>query len=93
MAEEFRHDRAASQFEVTIDGTSAGVAGYLLDDAVAEFDHTEVSPAFGGRGVAGRLVQYAMDEVRAAGEWKVRATCPYVQRWLGEHPEYADLLV
>ncbi len=93
MAEEFRHDRALGQFEVTIDGTSAGVTVYLLDGGVADFDHTEVSPAFGGRGVAGRLVQYAMDEVRAAGEWKVRATCPYVQRWFGQHPDYADLLI
>lgn len=93
MAEVFGHDRDASQFEVTIDGTPVGVGDYRLDAGVADFDHTEVSPAFGGRGVAGRLVKYAMDEVRAAGEWKVRATCSYVVRWFGQHPEYADLLV
>jgi len=51
-----------------------------------------VSPAFGGRGVAGRLVKYAMDDVRAAGEWKVLASCPYVLHWFGRHAEYADLL-
>lgn len=92
MAEEFRHDREAGAYTVTIDGTPAGVAGYGLDDGVVDFDHTEVSPDFGGRGVAGRLVQYAMDDVRAAGEWKVRASCPYVVQWFGQHPEYADLL-
>ena len=37
-------------------------------------------------------MQYAMDDVRAAGEWKVRASCPYVVHWFGQHPEYADLL-
>ena len=93
MAEEFRHNRGASQFEVTIDGAPAGETHYRLADGVAYFDHTEVPPAFGGRGVAGRLVQYAMDEIRSAGEWKVRATCSYVVRWFGQHPEYADLLV
>jgi predicted GNAT family acetyltransferase len=92
MAEVFRHDREASTYQVTIDGTPAGVAGYGVSDGVADFDHTEVSPAFGGRGVAGRLVQYAMDDVRAAGQWKVRASCPYVVHWFGQHPEYADLL-
>jgi len=92
MTEEFRHDRDASAYEVTIDGTPAGVAGYQLAEGVADFDHTEVLPAFGGRGVAGRLVQFAMDDVRAEGEWKVRATCSYVVRWFGQHPEYADLL-
>lgn len=91
MAEEFRHDRDAGQFEVTIDGTPAGVAHYRLSGGVADFDHTEVPPPFGGRGVAGRLVQYAMDEVRAAGEWKVRASCSYVVWWLIHHPDYADL--
>lgn len=91
MAEEFRHDRDASQFEVTLDGTPAGVAHYRLSAGVADFDHTVVSPAFGGSGVAGRLVSYAMDEVRAAGEWTVRASCSYVVWWLAHHPEYADL--
>lgn len=92
MAEEFRHDRQASTYGVTIDGVPAGVAGYRLSEGVADFDHTVVLPAFGGRGVAGRLVQYAMDDVRAAGEWKVRASCSYVAHWFGKHPECADLL-
>ena len=93
MTEEFSHDQDDSQFEIAIDGTLAGVAHYMLSGGVADFDHTEVPPAFGGRGIAGRLVQYAMDEIRSAGEWKVRATCSYVARWFGQHPEYADLLV
>jgi predicted GNAT family acetyltransferase len=92
MAEEFRHDREAGRYEVTIDGTAAGVASYRLADGVADFNHTEVVPAFGGRGLAGRLVQFAMDHIRSAGDWKVRASCPYVVHWFGQHPEYADLL-
>jgi predicted GNAT family acetyltransferase len=92
MAEEFTHNRAAGQFEVAIDGAFAGEAHYVLSDGVATFDHTVVLPEFGGRGVAGRLVQHAMDEVRAAGEWKVRPVCPYVVRWFAQNPEYSDLL-
>ena len=92
MPEEFRHDRDASQFEVSVDGTMCGVAHYQLSGGVADFDHTEVPPAFGGRGIAGRLVQYAMDEIRAAGEWKVRPACSYVVRWFAQHPDYSDLL-
>ena len=33
-----------------------------------------------------------MDDIRAAGEWKVRASCSYVVRWFGQHPEYGELL-
>jgi predicted GNAT family acetyltransferase len=92
MAEEFSHNQAANQFEVTIDGRLAGEAHYALSGHVAAFDHTKVPEEFGGRGVAGRLVQHAMDEVRAAGEWKVVPSCPYVAHWFDSHPDYADLL-
>lgn len=92
MVEEFSHDQKARQFEVTIDGTPAGVAHYRLNGGVADFDHTEVPSAFGRQGVAGRLVQHAMDDIRAAGEWKVRPSCSYVVRWFAQHPDYADLL-
>ncbi len=92
MAEELSHDRGTARFVATIDDRFAGEAHYTLSGDVAAFDHTEVPPEFGGRGVAGRLVRYAMDEVRAAGEWKVRPTCPYVIHWFRQHPEYNDLL-
>lgn len=90
--EEFSHNQAASRFEVTVDGRFAGEAHYVLADGVATFDHTEVREEFGGRGIAGRLVRYALDDVRAAGEWKIVPVCPYVTRWLRAHPEYGDLL-
>lgn len=92
MAEEFSHNRGAHQFEVAIDGRFVGEAHYTVMDGIAAFDHTAVRPEFGGQGVAGRLVRYAMDEVRAAGEWKVRPVCSYVVWWFDKHPEDADLL-
>lgn len=90
--EEFGHNPVASRFEVHIDGQFAGEAHYRLDGDLATFDHTVVLPEYGGRGVAGRLVRHAMDEVRAAGRWKVRAECPYVAGWFSKHPDEADLL-
>lgn len=89
---EFTHNQAASRYEARQDGELAGEAHYVLDGSVADFDHTLVPPEFEGQGIAGRLVQFAMDDVRAAGEWTVRATCPYVARWLDRHPDYADLV-
>lgn len=92
MAEEFSHNESDHRYEVSIDGEFAGEARYTLRGNVAEFDHTNVAEQFGGRGVAGRLVRFAMDDVRAQGEWKVRPACSYVIGWFGKHPEYADLL-
>lgn len=91
--EEFRHNVADQRFEVWIDGELIGEASYWLHGEVADFDHTFVEPDRRHTGVAARLVQYAFDEVRAAGRWRIRPLCPYVASWVRRHPEYGDLLV
>lgn len=79
------------RFEVrTRDGTMIGRADYERMGPVLAFTHTEVDPAYEGRGVAGRLVGDALDQVRASGR-RIVAYCPYVRAWLRRHPGYADL--
>ncbi len=90
---EFRHDADQRCYQAFEDGALVGEVHYRLSDAVADFDHTSVPPEHEGKGIAGRLVQFALDDVRAAGAWRVQATCPYVLRWLERHPDYADLVV
>jgi len=85
------HNAAASQYEAWKDGELAGEAHYTLNGDEATFDHTLVPHKFEGRGVASDLARYALDDIRAKGEWHVRATCWYVDGWLRRHPEYADL--
>ncbi len=89
---EFRHNPALSRYEAWSDGELAGEAHYRLHLGVAEFDHTGVPEQFAGFGVAGQLVQYAMDDARAQS-LRVTANCPYVVRWLERHPDYLDLVV
>lgn len=90
--EEFRHNARDERFELWINGELVGEADYTVIGQVAEFDHTEVDPALNGQGLASRLVTYAMDTVRAEGQWKVRPVCSYVAIWFRRHPDYADLL-
>jgi predicted GNAT family acetyltransferase len=45
----------------------------------------------GGKGVGSKLVQGALDQVRAAG-LQVIPECPFVKAWIEKHPEYADLV-
>jgi predicted GNAT family acetyltransferase len=56
------------------------------------FVHTEVKPEFKGRGLADRLARWALDDVRARGDEKVIARCPFIAGFIGRHPEYGDLL-
>ena len=60
------HDVAARQYEVYVDDRRAGLAGYRDEGGRRVLTHTEVDPEYGGRGLAGRLGQRALDPSRAA---------------------------
>ena len=79
------------RFEIRADGEIAGFIGYSLRDSQIEFLHTETDGRFRGQGVAARLVQSSLDSVRER-HLAVLPYCPFVNRWIAEHPEYADLV-
>ncbi len=81
-----------SCYEVRVNGEFAGVCEYQLTDDVMAFTHTEIDPAFEGRGVGSQLVRQVLDDVRATGERRVLPVCPFVKRWIQRHPDYQDLL-
>jgi len=93
VSETIQHNERKSRFEIFVDDELAGIAHYDLSNGVATFDHTEVLPKFGGRGLASTLIEGAFDRVRAAGQWRVRTTCPFATAFARKHPEYADILV
>ena len=90
MNEKVKDNTAQHRFELVVEGHLAA-AYYKRSGDVITFDHTEVPPELGGKGVGSRLVQGALDQVRAEG-LKVIAECPFVKAWIGKHPAYADLL-
>lgn len=79
------------QYELHLDGVRVSVASYYERDEVTVIPHTETLPAYGGRGLAGRLVGFALDELRSRGR-KVGPACPFVAGFIAKHPEYQDLL-
>jgi len=70
-----------SRYEITADG----------ELAVIDLQHTQTDDRFRGHGVGGHLVQGTLDSVRER-HLAVIPTCPFVRRWLGEHPDYLDLV-
>lgn len=85
------HDESANRYTATLDGVPVGMINYSERPGSVVFLHTETDPAYQGRGFAGRLTAYALDDVRERG-LSVVPQCSYTQRFLAEHPEYADLL-
>lgn len=85
------YNDAETRYEARIDGELAGFADTRRRGDAIEIPHTEVDPAFGGKGVGGALVKGALDAIRADGDTVV-PTCPFVASWIDKHPDYADLL-
>jgi uncharacterized protein len=84
------HNEASSRYELTEDGATA-FASYRRRGDIFIFDHTVTPPELRGRGIAGRVVKAALDDVRARG-MKIVPACSYVADYVTRHPEVGDLI-
>jgi predicted GNAT family acetyltransferase len=80
-----------SRYDLYIDGVRVGFMDYAVRGDTFTALHTEIYPAYGGRGLASRLVTEVLDNVRDTG-MALRPLCPFVRRFLETHPEYDDLV-
>lgn len=93
------HDPGRRRYTISIDEAPAGFAAYRVPSSgpsdgegeTLDFHHTEIDPAFGGRGLGSALVAEAVADVRARGG-RIVPTCPFVAAWFRKHPEAADAL-
>jgi predicted GNAT family acetyltransferase len=76
----------ASRFELTLDGSQAGFLTYQLRPGAIALLHTEVDPAFEGRGLGTALIRGALDSARQRG-LTVVPVCPFVKAHLTKHPD------
>lgn len=86
-----RHLPDEKRFEITTDVGEA-ILGY--DDSqrgVMDLQHTVVPEEAQGRGIGGQLVEAAVRHARDKG-MRIVPTCPFVQHWLQENPEYGELV-
>ena len=82
----------AQRYEAYLEGELAGVLEYVVKRARIALVHTEVAPAFEGRGIGAALARFALDDARSRG-LRVIASCPYVRSYLTRHPEDHDIVV
>lgn len=79
------------RYEAKIDGELAGFADTRERGDSVVIPHTEVDPAFGGKGVGGALVKGALDAIKADGKTVV-PSCPFVKSWIEKHEDYQDMV-
>lgn len=90
MTEELRLDPARQSYELKVDGGIA-VAHYESRGDALVLTHTVVPERLQGKGIASKLIKFALDDIRRRG-LKLVAQCPFVARYIERHPEERDLL-
>jgi predicted GNAT family acetyltransferase len=81
---------ADRRFEVRL-GSDVAFAEYRLVEGGIILPHTEVPPAFEGKGVGSRLARYAMAYARERS-LKIIPLCPFMAGYMQKHPETHDLV-
>ena len=87
-----RDNPAEHRYEIHDGDQLAGFSEYKLTGPRIAFLHTEVDPAFEGRGLGRRLVTEELDDARRR-DLAVLPFCPYVRKVIAGAPEeYLDLV-
>jgi uncharacterized protein len=85
------HDGARRRFRARLEEGEAFLSYERPRPGVLDLQHTIVPAAAQGRGVGDSLVRAAVGHARESGS-RIIPTCPFVEHWLSEHPEEADLV-
>lgn len=85
-----RNNESESQYEIFLDGLKVGQLEYSVTGGTVTTPHTEIDPAYGGRGLGKALVRSALDEFRDGG-LLVNPRCPFVRTFISDNPAYHDL--
>jgi predicted GNAT family acetyltransferase len=85
-----RHNAAENRFEAEVEGRLS-VADYQLRGTEMIMTHTFVPPALRGRGIAEKLVRFALEHARTE-RLRVVPACSYVETFMRRHKEFAPLL-
>ena len=84
------HRPDQGRFQTVVEGERCE-ADYRLHNGVITITHTGVPPRLEGRGIAGALVQAALDHARGHG-LKAAPLCSYARAYMQRHPETLSLL-
>ena len=92
MAITVRDNPTEHRYEIQDGDQLAGVSEYKLTQHKIAFTHTQVDPAFNGRGLAHQLVTEELDDARRRG-LAVLPFCPYVRKVIAREPDrFLDLV-
>lgn len=91
MSEQIINDTVRNRYVIADGADELGYLTYSQHDNAVSVDSTVVHPQHRGKGVAGRLVSFALDDLRNSTSKRIEPRCSYVVEYMTNHPEYIDL--
>jgi hypothetical protein len=79
-----------NRFEAQLDDGSLAIVAYMRAGKNIIYTHTEVPEAHEGQGIASKLAHFVLEYARENG-LRVQALCPFVKKYVNEHPEYQSI--
>jgi uncharacterized protein len=92
VAKTFTHESDANRYVLRIDDAIVAVVDYVINGDSISFNHTFTDPKLRGKGYAGEIVEFAVNDVEATSDRHIVPMCWYVGKWFDEHPERAALV-
>jgi uncharacterized protein len=88
----FVDNQDQERYELWVGDARVGVLEYETEGDARALVHTQIEPELRRRGLAARLVEGALNDLRTRG-LKARPLCSYVQAYIRRHPGHQDLVV
>lgn len=79
-------------FNITTEGRKIALMTFVFagPDKII-IDHTEVSPAFNGKGLGKKLIEKAV-EIAREKNWTIIPLCPFAKKTFDKNPQFNDVL-
>lgn len=87
---DFTNNPAEKRFELKTNDVVAALYYTVFEDRLY-LEHTEVPEALQGRGLAGKLVEGALEYARS-NNLPIIPMCPYASKFIQRNPQYQELL-
>lgn len=88
---EVRHEPENDRFVADLDDRVATLDYSRVDERTLDYERTFVPGELREHGIGSHLVERALDYARDHG-LRVVASCPFVEEFIEDRPEYQDLL-
>ncbi|MBC70737.1 GNAT family N-acetyltransferase [Flagellimonas abyssi] len=85
-------NESAKRFQFELDNGDIAKIEYIKAKEKIYLTHTEVPPGHEGQGIGSELIKQTLEHIKKE-DWTLIPLCPFVAKYLKEHPEWKTLVL